>query len=88
MILPTIDPVIAAGRRPFDSRHRRCLRFLHGFRRRPATASWSSVWHLLAAFAVISYTSNWAYVLFAALGSLIGGYSSITLLKPPPARRA
>ena len=49
-------------------------------RRRVAAASWSSVWYLLAAFAVISYTSNWAYVLFAALGSWIGGFVSITAL--------
>jgi len=29
---------------------------------------------------VISYTSNWAYVLFAAAGSWIGGFLSITAL--------
>ena len=49
-------------------------------RRRFAAASWSSVWYLLAAFAVISYTSNWVYVLFAALCSWIGGFVSITAL--------
>jgi hypothetical protein len=38
------------------------------------------VWYLLSAFAVISYTSNWTYVLFAALGSWIGGFLSITAL--------
>ena len=37
-------------------------------RRRSAAASWSSLWYLLAAFAVISYTGNGAYVLFAARG--------------------
>ena len=48
----------------------------------------SSVWYLLSAFAVISYTSNWAYVLFAALGSWIGGYLSITALdRGGPTRR-
>ena len=64
-------------------------------RRRYAAATWSSVWYLLAAFAVISYTSNWAYVLFAALGSWIGGFLSIIALElaaaPAPiteARRA
>ena len=36
--------------------------------------------YLLAAFAVISYTSNWVYVLFAALGSWIGGFLSINAL--------
>jgi hypothetical protein len=49
-------------------------------RRRFAAASWSSAWYLLSAFAVISYTSNWVYVLFAAIGSWIGGFASITAL--------
>ena len=49
-------------------------------RRRISAASWSAAWYLLSAFAVISYTSNWVYVLFAALGSWIGGYLSITAL--------
>ncbi len=49
-------------------------------RKRVAAASWSSVWYLLSAFAVISYTSNWIYVLFAATGSWIGGFFSITAL--------
>lgn len=51
-------------------------------RRLPA-ATWSSVWYLLSAFAVISYTKNWAYVCFAALGSWIGAYLSMTLLRKP-----
>ena len=38
-------------------------------RRRVPAASWSSVWYLLSAFAVISYTKNWVYVGFAAGGS-------------------
>ena len=49
-------------------------------RRRVAAASWSSLWYLLSAFAVISYTSNWLYVLFAAVGSWLGGFFSITAL--------
>jgi hypothetical protein len=49
-------------------------------RHRIAAASWSSVWYLLSSFAVITYTKNWAYVCFAALGSWIGAYLSITLL--------
>jgi hypothetical protein len=49
-------------------------------RRRVAAASWSSVWYLLSSFAVISYTKNWSYVCFAALGSWIGAYLSMTLL--------
>jgi hypothetical protein len=49
-------------------------------RRRFAAANWSSLWYLLSAFAVISYTSNWAYVVFAAVGSWLGGFLSITAL--------
>jgi hypothetical protein len=52
-------------------------------RRRVPAATWSSLWYLLSAFAVISYTKNWAYVTFAALGSWIGAYLSMTLLRPP-----
>jgi hypothetical protein len=51
--------------------------------RRVPAASWSSVWYLLSAFAVISYTKNWMYVGFAAAGSWIGAYISMTLLKRP-----
>jgi uncharacterized membrane protein YhaH (DUF805 family) len=58
-------------------------------RKRLPAATWSSVWYLLAAFAVISYTSNWAYVLFAAIGSWIGGFLSITALdRIHPVRRS
>lgn len=50
-------------------------------RRRLPAATWSSVWYLLSAFAVISYTKNWVYVCFAAAGSWIGAYLSMTWLK-------
>ena len=57
-----------------------------GARKRVAAATWSSCWYLLSAFAVISYTSNWAYVLFAAIGAWIGGYLCVTLVdRGPPA---
>ena len=52
-------------------------------RRRLPAATWSSVWYLLSAFAVISYTRNWVYVCFAAMGSWIGAYASMTLLRRP-----
>jgi len=52
-------------------------------RKRVPAASWSSVWYLLSAFAVISYTRNWVYVGFAALGSWIGAYLSMTWLRRP-----
>jgi len=60
-------------------------------RRRLAAASWSSCWYLLSAFAVISYTHSWIYVVFAAIGSWLGAYASLTWLHvrdsgaPPPA---
>ena len=46
-------------------------------RKRVPAATWSSIWYLLSSFAVISYTSNAVYVLFAALGSWIGAYVSL-----------
>jgi len=58
-------------------------------RSRVPAATWSSVWYLLSSFAVISYTSNWIYVCFAALGSWVGAFVTITFLhrtpnRPPP----
>ena len=53
-------------------------------RRRVPAATWSSVWYLLSSYAVISYTENWAYVIFAALGSWIGAFASITFLGRRP----
>jgi hypothetical protein len=52
-------------------------------RRRASAATWSSVWYLLSAFAVISYTRNWVYVGFAAAGSWVGAFLSMTLLRRP-----
>jgi hypothetical protein len=56
--------------------------------RRVSAATWSSVWYLLSAFAVISYTKNWVYVCFAAVGSWIGAYVSMTLLRRAKGRSA
>jgi uncharacterized membrane protein YhaH (DUF805 family) len=50
-------------------------------RRRLRAASWSGIWYLLSAFAVISYTQNTIYVLFAATGSWIGAFCAVTWLK-------
>ena len=41
-------------------------------RRRIWAANWSAIWYLLSAFAVISYTENATYVVFAATGSWVG----------------
>ncbi len=43
-------------------------------------ANWSAIWYLLSAFAVISYTENAIYVLFAATGSWLGAFASVTWL--------
>ena len=90
MILPSIDPLIAAGvilsTAMTDAVYVFFTAAVAG-RRRFAAASWSSTWYLLSAFAVISYTSNWAYVAFAAIGSWIGGFLSITLLERASPRR-
>ena len=52
-------------------------------RRRITAASWSSAWYLLSSFAVITYTKDWTYVIFAAIGSWIGAYLSMSMLHPP-----
>jgi hypothetical protein len=49
-------------------------------RRRNIAASWSSLWYLLSAFAVISYTGNPVYVVFAAAGSWLGAFGAVTWL--------
>jgi hypothetical protein len=54
--------------------------------RRVPAATWSSLWYLLSAFAVISYTKNWVYVCFAAVGSWIGAYVSMTVLRSAKGR--
>ena len=53
-------------------------------RRRLQAATWSSIWYLLSAFAVISYTHNAGYVIFAAGGSWIGAFCAMTWLRRGP----
>lgn len=53
-------------------------------RNRVTAATWSSVWYLLSSFAVISYTENWLYVGFAAIGSWLGAFASVTFLRRYP----
>ncbi|HYZ64685.1 MAG TPA: hypothetical protein VE650_19700 [Acetobacteraceae bacterium] len=55
-------------------------------KRRLSAANWSSAWYLLSSFAVISYTENWAYVVFAAAGSWIGAFISLSLNRTAPRR--
>ena len=52
-------------------------------RRRIWAANWSCLWYLLSSFAVISYTHNAGYVLFAAAGSWVGAFCSLTWLRRP-----
>ena len=52
-------------------------------RRRVPAATWSSIWYVLSSFAVISYTNNWVYVLFAGIGSWLGAYATMTFLHGP-----
>ena len=56
-------------------------------RRRFAAANWSGAWYLLSAFAVISYTQSPIYVIFAALGSWLGAFASVTWLRRRPSDR-
>ncbi len=86
MIFSTIDPLIAAGvvlaTAATDAVY---VMFTSAvvLRQRVSAASWSSVWYLLSSFAVIHYTENWIYVAFAAVGSWIGAFASLTFLRRP-----
>ncbi|MBR1218346.1 hypothetical protein JQ557_10125 [Bradyrhizobium sp. U87765 SZCCT0131] len=84
--MPTIDPMIAAGvvvaTAATDAVYVMFTSAVVARRRLPA-ATWSSIWYLLSSFAVISYTENWAYVAFAAAGSWIGAFLSLTFLHRP-----
>ena len=53
-------------------------------RRRIPAATWSAFWYVLSSYAVISYTENWVYVAFAAAGSWIGAFVTITFFHRPP----
>ncbi len=84
MDVPPIDPLVAAGVVLSTAVTDAVYVFFNAAvsaRRRYAAATWSSMWYLLSAFAVISYTSNWTYVLFAAIGAWLGGFLSITALE-------
>jgi hypothetical protein len=53
-------------------------------RKRVPAANWSSIWYMLSSFAVISYTQNWVYVAFAAIGSWVGAYLTLTFVHRTP----
>ena len=81
--MPQLDPLLALGvlisTAATDAVYVMFNAAVSSRRRLPA-ATWSSIWYLLSAFAVISYTKHWIYVVFAALGSWIGAYLSMTFL--------
>jgi len=56
-------------------------------RHRVRAANWSAIWYLLSAFAVISYTERAIYVVFAAIGSWIGAFLSVSWLVRPSISR-
>ncbi|WP_020174383.1 hypothetical protein [Methyloferula stellata] len=88
MLISQIDPWVAAGvvvaTAATDAVYVMFTSAVVARKRVPA-ANWSSIWYLLSSFAVISYTNNWIYVCFAAAGSWIGAYASLTFLHRAPA---
>src|SRR5215475_5029041 len=94
--MPSINPLLALGvmisTAATDAVYVKFASAVASRHRIPA-ATWSSLWYLLSAFAVISYTRTWVYVVFAAAGSWLGAYASLTWLRvrdgtagaPPPA---
>jgi uncharacterized membrane protein YhaH (DUF805 family) len=84
MTLPPVDPLLAGGV-VLSTMATDAVYVLFNAavsaRRRLSAANWSSIWYLLSAFAVISYTQSWIYVVFAALGSWLGAFLSMTWLR-------
>jgi hypothetical protein len=82
-----IDPLIAAGvlaaTAATDAVYVMFTSAVVARRRIPA-ANWSSTRYVLSSFAVISYTNNWIYVLFAAIGSWLGAFATTTYLHGRP----
>jgi hypothetical protein len=83
-MIPAINPLIAVGvllaTAATDAVYVMFTSAVAARRRVPA-ATYSSVWYLLSSYAVISYTQNWVYVVFAAAGSWCGAFISITFLQ-------
>jgi hypothetical protein len=44
-------------------------------------ANWGALTYLLSGVAVVSFANNWAYVVFAGIGSWIGGYLTMKFLR-------
>lgn len=83
MLLPVIDPLLALGVFASTAATDTVYVLFNAAivaRRRWSAASWSGLWYLLSAFAVISYTQDWIYVGFAALGSWFGAFATVSWL--------
>jgi hypothetical protein len=81
-----IDPLIAIGVVAATAATDAAYVFFNAAvasRHRWRAAHWSATWYLLSAFAVISYTEQAVYVLFAALGSWLGAFASVSWLIRP-----
>ena len=86
--MAAIDPLTAGAVFLATAAHRRRLCHVHLGRDRAqarAGGDLERIWYVLSSYAVISYTENWFYVAFAAIGSWVGAY--LTHLPAPPARR-
>jgi hypothetical protein len=89
--LPAIDPWIALGVVTATMlTDAVCVMYTAAVvhRRDLATANWGALTYMLSAFAVISFTSHWFYVVFAALGAWIGTYASMKYLRWRTSRAA
>jgi hypothetical protein len=89
--LPAIDPWIALGVVAATMlTDAVCVMYTAAVvhRRDLATANWGALTYMLSAFAVISFTSHWFYVVFAALGAWIGTYASMKYLRWRTSRAA
>jgi uncharacterized membrane protein YhaH (DUF805 family) len=83
--MPPIDPILAAAVAASTAVTDAAYVLFNAAvsaRHRVRAASWSSIWYLLSAFAVISYTTSWVYVVFAAVGSWLGAFVTMTWLGP------
>ena len=89
MNLPVVDPWLALGVVAATAlTDAVCVLFTTSIihRRDLAAANWSGLSYMLSAFAVISFTNSWIYVVFAALGSWIGAYVTMKYLHRPSKR--
>jgi hypothetical protein len=91
MPMPAVDPLTAAGVLVATAATDAVYVMFTGAviaRKRLSASNWSALWYTLSSFAVISYTENWIYVAFAAAGSWLGAYISLTFQNRKPGGNA